>query len=859
MSSERDPDDSKQGRKRDAAGPWGPGRRLLVFNLLLLVLVVALVVLSQTASRRNFTERAEVATENLAATLAQGIEAEIERVDIGLRNLVLDLEAEPGLDAVPAARIDALLAQQIALLPQLEGLRIADARGLVRHGRGVAEAGRVEISDREHFIASRENPGLGPVVVGPTLSRLSMKWVVVVARPLRRPGGVFDGVVYANIAVGRFARLLEGVDLGGHGAIAVRGKDLAVVARRSAGGDEPAAVGSRTLSPEFSRAYAARPDGGVFTARAMLDGIERANAYRRAGPYPLVVVVGLATEDFLVPWRVQTLEVSALAALVLIALAIGSALLWRAWDAEARASRALIREGERYRALLRSASDGMHVIDRAGRLVELSESFATMLGYRREDLLTQHVSYWDAMLSSDELDRRLAAFRMGAGERFSSRHRRRDGSIIDVEVVSVGLRIDGEELLYCSSRDVTERKAQARELDRYRHQLEALVAERTGQWHASELRFRALTEQSLVGVYVQVRNRYGFVNPAFAEIFGYASPDEVVGHVAAHTLIAPEDLERVNDISRRVVIGQDRITKVAFTGVRRDGSRIALETYACPIDDAQGPAAIGLLLDVTAQHQAEAERGAALIREQSLRSAAEQQARSLRELLEQREEFVRVLAHEVRQPLNNASAALQSAAAGLIAGGGGDRGGAAQRIARAQSVIGQIVASLDNTLASTALLASTRQIDARDADVGALIDLSLGDLDAAQRPRVRIERISSTRTASMDIGLMRLALRNVLGNALSYSNAGSEVILRVIDSDEPLALVFQVADLGPGIADDLLPRLFQRGERGAHGLPGHGIGLDVVRRVMEMHGGSVDVRPNRPRGAVFRLWLPQGQ
>jgi len=78
-------------------------------------------------------------------------------------------------------------------------------------------------------------------------------------------------------------------------------------------------------------------------------------------------------------------------------------------------------------------------------------------------------------------------------------------------------------------------------------------------------------------------------------------------------------------------------------------------------------------------------------------------------------------------------------------------------------------------------------------------------------------------------------------------------------SDEPLALVFQVADLGPGIAEELLPRLFQRGERGAHGLPGHGIGLHVVRRVMELHGGSVDVMPHQPHGTVFRLWLPQGQ
>lgn len=831
------------------------GQRLLLLNLLLLALVVALVLMSQTASRRNFIERAEVATDNLAATLAQGIEAEIDRVDIGLRNVLIDLESEQDRGTPDAAHIEALLEQHLELLPQLESLRIADAQGVVRHGRGVQATGRVEIGDRDYFMRARDGVQAGPVVSGPLLARVSRKWVVAVARPLRAKGGAFGGVVYANVAADRFGELLEGVDLGPQGAISVRGNELGLVARRSASAGAPAEVGSRTVSGELAKALAERPQGGSYVARTAMDGVERANAYRRVGRHPLVVIVGLSTEDFLVPWRVQTIEVTALAALVMVALAIGSTLLYRAWSAEARTSQALIREGQRHRALLRSAGDGMHVIDRAGRLVELSESFAAMLGYRREELLTQHVSFWDVRLSADELERRLAAFATGQLTHFSSQHRRRDGLVIEVEVVSLGVSIDGEELLYCSSRDVTERRAQARELEQHRHHLEALVAERTEQWRLSELRLRALVEQSLVGVYVQVKNEYRFVNLAFAAIFGYDTPEDMTGgRVRAHTVIAPEDLERVNAVARRVISGDEPVTRLEFTGVRRDGSRIMVETFACPIHDSDGPAAIGLLLDVTAKHEAEAERSAALVREQGLRSAAEQQARSLRELLEQREEFVRVLAHEVRQPLNNASAALQSAAAGLPR-----EGGAAQRIARAQSVIGQIVSSLDNTLAATTLLTSSQKLDARDADVGALIDLSLGDLDAKARSRVRVERISSTRTASMDIPLMRLALRNVLGNALAYSVPGSEVILRVIDSDEPLALVFQVSDLGPGIADDLVPRLFERGVRGSHGLPGHGIGLHVVRRVMELHGGSVDVQPNRPRGAVFRLWLPQGQ
>jgi len=837
-----------------AAPPARIGRRLLAFNLLLLALVAALVAWTQSSSRRNFVGRAQVATENLAEALAVSIRTELQRTDLGLRNVALDI-AQAGPDPTEA-RVDSLLREQLALLPQLESIRIAGADGVVRHGLRAAEPKDASVAHRDFFVRARSAGQALPVVSGPLRSPVTERWVVVVARPLRGAGQAdFEGVVFASIEVERFLRLIDGFALGRQGAMTVRGDRLALVARRVEGEATPSPVGTSNVSAQLREAIASQPDAGVFLARTALDGIERANAYRRVEGTPLLVLVGLATDDFLDPWRTQTRQSIAVAALAMLLIAAASLLLQRAWQRESRSAHALIREGQRHRALLRSASDGMHVVDRAGRLVEMSDSFAAMLGHRREDLLMKHVSFWDALNSREEIDRRLREFRVGEEVRFGSRHRCADGRLIDVEVMSLGLRIDGEELLYCSSRDVTERRAQARELEGYRDHLELLVAERTERWRASELRFRALVEQSLVGVYVQVNDRYRFVNAAFAAIFGYERPEDMTdGRLRAHTLIAPEERERVNEVSRRVITGGEPMTRLEFTGLRRDGRRVTLETYASPIDDPDGPAAIGLLLDVTAQRRAEAERAEALARETGLRAAAEAQARSLRELLDQREEFIRVLAHEVRQPLNNASAALQSATAGL-----GDADGAAECIARAQAVIGQIVASLDNTLAATTVLASHTPLDARDADVGTLIDLGLGDLHPLQRVRVRVQRDSPTRTASMDIGLMRLALRNVLGNALTYSPADSEVVLRVVDSDDPLALVFEVADHGSGIAPELRPRLFERGARGAHGMPGHGIGLHVVRRVMELHGGSVDVRANTPRGSVFRLWLPQGQ
>ncbi len=130
----------------------------------------------------------------------------------------------------------------------------------------------------------------------------------------------------------------------------------------------------------------------------------------------------------------------------------------------------------------------------------------------------------------------------------------------------------------------------------------------------------------------------------------------------------------------------------------------------------------------------------------------------------------------------------------------------------------------------------------------------------AERDRVRIERVADTRTASMDMGLLRLALRNLLANALRYSAPGSAVTLRVSDSDEPLALVLDVIDNGPGIQPELLPRLFERGTRGRAtppGVPATGLGLYIVRRALELQGGRAELVATGSAGTTMRLWIAQ--
>ncbi len=118
----------------------------------------------------------------------------------------------------------------------------------------------------------------------------------------------------------------------------------------------------------------------------------------------------------------------------------------------------LAAESARNRLFLRTASDGVHILDSAARVIEVSDSFCAMLGYERDEVLGMHPSQWDVNLAATLHRARVADLLTGNRARFATVHRRKDGTTLDVEVTAEGFELDGESYAFCSSRDVTEQR-----------------------------------------------------------------------------------------------------------------------------------------------------------------------------------------------------------------------------------------------------------------------------------------------------------------------------------------------------------------------------------------------------------------
>jgi len=514
-----------------------------------------------------------------------------------------------------------------------------------------------------------------------------------------------------------------------------------------------------------------------------------------------------------------------------LALAVSHALEGRlAVGTANRAVQALAASESRFRSLCESSPLGIYATDPTGACTYTNPRWEQIFGLTAKAALGPG---WTSTLHPLDRDHVLSTWARCAaqGDEFNLAFRiqRPDGSVRDVHARALAVTADDGSVLghVGSVNDVTDR-----------HRIEGFL-ERTGR--VAGVGGWEVDLRSQVATWSEQTRRIHEVPPTYepnlaSAIEFYAEESRPVLAAAVQAGI---EQGKSWDLELPLVTARGRRIWVRAQGdVLFEGGRAVLLT--------------GTLQDITEQRR----RWLDLQQEQALRGELVQQMEQTQRLLRERGEMLDVMAHEVRQPLNNASAAMQGAVRALAELGDHV---ATPRLQRAQSVLAQVLGSIDNTLAVAALLARPGPIERLDVDVETLLQVALADLPQPQRARFVIERATLTRTVSMDLSLMRLALRNLLTNALKFSLAGSPIVLRVADCDEPLALLIDVANQGEPIVSERVAGLFERGSRPAPARAGQGMGLGlyIVRRVMELHGGSAQLVANDAGGVVLRLVVAQ--
>ena len=317
-----------------------PLRRMVAVLVVINLFVLALVWVALDSSYRQYQDRAAITSHNVDRLVAQSVSGDIERIDLVLRSIVDEVarrQAAGGDESLPG--MQGFLDRLVVRLPMADSLRIANAQGAAIAGSGGLPPG-VTIDDRGYFIRLRDDPTAGLAISPPVLGRVSGKWVLIFARRFDLAGrdgeGRFGGVVYAPVTIDWFVRKFAELEVGSHGVVVMRGdasRDFDILARF------PRAdmVGQTKVSKTFRDLVAANPGGGTYVARAGGDDVERVFSYTTIPPYPLITLVGLATQDHIAEWWRDAIKVLLLAGSFSLVSIVGGMGILRAWRAvEAR-------------------------------------------------------------------------------------------------------------------------------------------------------------------------------------------------------------------------------------------------------------------------------------------------------------------------------------------------------------------------------------------------------------------------------------------------------------------------------------------------------------------------------------------
>ena len=477
-------------------------------------------------------------------------------------------------------------------------------------------------------------------------------------------------------------------------------------------------------------------------------------------------------------------------------------------------------ESRRFKFISDHANDAHFLIDRNGRFLYVNEVACERLGYPEETLLTMLAMEVDSLYDLEKYQVLFDEVQEKRIAPFESIHRRIDGSTFPVELSVTGVRFADEPFLFAVARDISERK-----------QSEIALRE-------SEAQLREMAEAMPQVVWTSRPDGcIDYYNHRWSEFTGL--PAGVMGDDCWRPVLHPDDLERTHErwYHHSVPTGEPFEIEYRFWDRQRGEYRWFL-ARALAARDGSGRVVkwYGTCTDIHDQKRAE---------------------EALRDADRRKNEFIAMLAHELRNPLAPILNALQLM---KRPGENGEESEALRDMMERQ--VHNMTRLVDDLLDVSRIDSGKIGLQTQPVD---LVTVA-GHAIEAGRPFVErwqheliVALPDEPIIVEADPTRLEQILDNLIANAAKYTDPGGRVWFSV--SRDGDSAVVRVRDTGIGIDSAMLLRVFdlfvqveRRTDRSQGGL---GIGLSLVKTLVEMHGGSVSVHSEgRGKGAEFIVRLP---
>jgi PAS domain S-box-containing protein len=481
-------------------------------------------------------------------------------------------------------------------------------------------------------------------------------------------------------------------------------------------------------------------------------------------------------------------------------------------------------------AIIDSTDDAIISVNLAGIITSWNRSAERIFGYSAAEALGRPATLWSLPGRTGEEEVLLERIKRGDRiEHFETARKRRDGSIVDVAITCSPIRTSDGRIVGASkiARDITERKR----LDRSGLLLAAIVSSSDD----------AIVSKDLNGIITSW-------NEGAERIFGYTAA-EMIGEPVLK-LVPKDRKDEEPRILQRLRRGE-RVDHFQTVRVRKNGEHFDVSLTISPVKDDTGKivGASKIARDITDFKRATAEREQLLESERSARAQAEHANRM-------KDDFLATISHELRTPLNAIvgwTEVLKTAST-------------PEEVTEAVTIIernAHVQAQLIEDLLDLGRISSGKMtLNVEPVDIGAIVQDAIASVQhAADLKRISIRTVLQDPRGRMmgDVKRLRQVVWNLLTNAVKFTPNEGRIVITVSRINSHIDIA--VADTGRGIPPDFLPHVFERFRQAdasitrQHG--GLGIGLALVKQLVEMHAGSVRANSaGAGQGATFTVSLP---